>query len=130
MSRRIFSEIEKQPQPPLWRQGLEEVKLAFLYLLLQGMSLFLAVQGHAFLSTLGAALSIAYLVAAMALDKKTVDGTLRFVLPSAIGAVHVRDVTDIDTLVATLEAGRALCEWSGGAEAQPTLGHTPDGADD
>mgnify|MGYP000026463478 CR=1 FL=1 len=63
-----FPEIEKQPQPPLWRQGLEEVKLAFLYLLLQGMSLFLAVQGHAFLSTLGAALSIAYLVAAMALD--------------------------------------------------------------
>ena len=63
-----FPDLEKQPQPPLWRQGLEEVKLAILYLLLQGMSLFLAVQGHAALATLGAALSLGYLVAAMALD--------------------------------------------------------------
>ncbi len=63
-----FPDLEKQPQPPLWKQGLEEVKLAVLYLLLQGMSLFLAVQGHASLATLGAALSLGYLVAAMALD--------------------------------------------------------------
>lgn len=63
-----FPELEKQRQPPLWRQGLEEVKLAFLYLLLQGMSLFLAVQDYTFLASLGAALSIAYLVAAMTLD--------------------------------------------------------------
>ena len=63
-----FPELGKQPQPPLWRQGLEEVKLASLYLLLQGMSLYLAVQGHDALATLGAALSIGYLVAAMALD--------------------------------------------------------------
>lgn len=63
-----FPELEKQPQPPLWRQGLEEVKLASLYVLLQGMSLYLAVQGHSALAALGAALSIGYLVAAMALD--------------------------------------------------------------
>jgi|TARA_B100001059_G_scaffold90193_1_gene88841 hypothetical protein len=63
-----FPELKKQRHPPLWRQGLEEVKLAFLYLLLQGMSLFLAVQGYPFLATLGATLSIAYLITAMALD--------------------------------------------------------------
>lgn len=63
-----FPELKKQRQPPLWRQGLEEVKLAFLYLLLQGMSLFLAVQGYPLLAALGATLSIAYLVTAMALD--------------------------------------------------------------
>ena len=63
-----FPELKKQPQPALWRQGLEEVKLAFLYFLLQGMSLYLALQGHPTLATLGAALSIAYLITAMALD--------------------------------------------------------------
>lgn len=66
--RERFPELGKQLQPPLWRQGLEEVKLAFLYLLLQGMSLFLAVQDYTFLASLGAALSIAYLVSAMTLD--------------------------------------------------------------
>ena len=66
--RERFPELEKQPLPPLWSQGLEEIKLAFLYFLLQGMSLFLAVQGYPILASLGAALSIAYLVAAMALD--------------------------------------------------------------
>jgi hypothetical protein len=63
-----FPELEKQPQPSLWKQGLEEVKLAILYLLLQGMSLYLAVQGHKSLALLGASLSIGYLIAAMALD--------------------------------------------------------------
>lgn len=66
--RERFPELKEHPQPPIWRQGLEEVKLAFLYLLLQGMSLFLAVQGHPLLASLGSGLSIAYLVAAMALD--------------------------------------------------------------
>ena len=66
--RERFPELGKQPEPPLWHQGLEEIKLAFLYLLLQGMSLFLAVQDYPFLASLGAALSIAYLVIAMALD--------------------------------------------------------------
>jgi hypothetical protein len=63
-----FPELEKQPQPVLWQQGLEEVKLAVLYLLLQGMSFYLALQGHPQLARLGAGLSVAYLVAAMALD--------------------------------------------------------------
>ena len=63
-----FPELEKQHPHPLWRQGLEEVKLAFLYLLLQGMSFFLAVQGYPFLAALGGTLSIVYLVTAMALD--------------------------------------------------------------
>lgn len=63
-----FPDLEKRPQPPLWEQGLEEVKLALLYLLLQGLSLFLAVQGLPFLAKLGTALSLGYLVAAMALD--------------------------------------------------------------
>lgn len=63
-----FPEFKKQAPPPLWRQGLEEIKLATLYLLLQGMSLYLAVQGHPALATLGAVLSIGYLIAAMALD--------------------------------------------------------------
>ena len=63
-----FPEFEKLPQPPLWRQGLEEVKLASLYLLLQGMSFYLAMQGHTTLATLGASLSVGYLVGAMALD--------------------------------------------------------------
>ena len=62
-----FPELEKQPQPALWQQGLEEVKLAVLYLLLQGMSFYLALQGHPQLARLGAGLSVAYLVAAMAL---------------------------------------------------------------
>ena len=63
-----FPELEKQPQPPLWRQGLEEVKLATLYLILQGMSFYLAMQGHTTLTTLGSSLSIGYLVGAMAFD--------------------------------------------------------------
>jgi len=50
------------------------------------------------------------MVAAMALDKKTIDGTLRFILPSAIGTVHVHDVTDTKALVATLESSTSLCE--------------------
>ena len=63
-----FPELEKHPQPALWKQGLEEVKLAILYLLLQGFSLFLTLQGHPLLSTLGTVLSLAYLVGAMTLD--------------------------------------------------------------
>jgi len=63
-----FPELEKKPQPPLWRQGLEEVKLASLYLILQGMSFYLAMQGQTTLATLGASLSVGYLVGAMALD--------------------------------------------------------------
>lgn len=63
-----FPELKDHPEVPLWRQGLEEVKLAILYLLLQWMSLFLTLQGHPFLGQLGTALSIAYLVGAMALD--------------------------------------------------------------
>ena len=63
-----FPDLEKQTPPPLWKQGLEEIKLAVLYLLLQGMSLFLAMQGHTSLASLGAILSMGYLVAAMALD--------------------------------------------------------------
>lgn len=63
-----FPELEKQAPPPLWKQGLEEIKLAFLYLILQSLSLFLTLQGHPALAKIGTALSIAYLVAAMALD--------------------------------------------------------------
>ncbi len=50
------------------------------------------------------------MVAAMALDKKTIDGRLRFVLPSAIGKVHLHEVTDTVALEATLNAGASLCE--------------------
>ena len=50
------------------------------------------------------------MVAAMALDKKTIDGTLRFVLPSSVGCVQVHDVTNTTELFATLNAGDALCE--------------------
>jgi len=53
------------------------------------------------------------MVAAMALDKKTIDGTLRFVLPSAIGTVRVHDITDESDMAAlndTLNAGASLCE--------------------
>lgn len=63
-----FPELEKQKQPSLLEQGLEEVKLASLYLLLQSLSLYLALQGHALLATIGTALSISYLIFAMALD--------------------------------------------------------------
>lgn len=63
-----FPDLKKHDPPPMWRQGLEEIKLAFLYIHLQGMSLFLAVQGHAILASLGTALSVAYLIAAMTLD--------------------------------------------------------------
>ncbi len=63
-----FPELEKQAQAPLWRQGLEEVKLAGLYLILQGMSFYLAMQGQTTLATLGSSLSVAYLVGAMAFD--------------------------------------------------------------
>lgn len=49
------------------------------------------------------------MVAAMALDKKTLDGTLRFVLPDAIGRVHLREISDTAELVATLNAGSELC---------------------
>jgi len=51
------------------------------------------------------------MVATMALDKKTIDGTLRFVLPSKIGAVQVHEVTDTTALEVTLEAGTSLCEF-------------------
>lgn len=53
------------------------------------------------------------LVAAMALDKKTIDGTLHFVLPSAIGTVAVHDInTDaqMKALKETLGSGALLCE--------------------
>ena len=63
-----FADLEKQSPPPLWQQGLEEVKLAILYLLLQGLSLFLALQGHPALAILSTILSIAYLAGAMTLD--------------------------------------------------------------
>lgn len=63
-----FPQLKKHDPPPLWQQGLEEVKLAMLYLLLQGLSLFLTLQGQPFLARLSTALSIAYLIAAMALD--------------------------------------------------------------
>ena len=63
-----FPELEKQAQPALWRQGLEEVKLAVLYLLLQGFSLFLTLQGHPVLAHAGTALAIGYLIGAMTLD--------------------------------------------------------------
>ena len=49
------------------------------------------------------------MVAAMALDKKTLDGTLRFVLPNVIGRVHLCEVRDTTELVATLNAGSELC---------------------
>ncbi len=57
------------------------------------------------------------LIAAMALDKKTRDGTLRFVLPSEIGAVAVHNIgTDeqMKALKETLGAGHSLCEEPGG----------------
>ena len=54
------------------------------------------------------------MVATMALDKKTIDGRLRFILPSAIGNVHVHEATaettDKAALEATLNAGTLLCE--------------------
>lgn len=53
------------------------------------------------------------LVAAMALDKKTIDGTLRFVLPSEIGKVAVHNIStdeQMNALKATLNAGLALCD--------------------
>lgn len=50
------------------------------------------------------------IVAAMALDKKTTDGTLRFVLPTEIGKVAVHSITDTSPLFATLNAGPTLCE--------------------
>ncbi len=61
----------------------------------------------------GAELAADDLVAAMALDKKTIDGTLHFVLPSAIGTVAVHDInTDaqIKALKETLGSGALLCE--------------------
>ncbi len=64
------------------------------------------------------------LIAAMALDKKTIDGTLRFILPSAIGAVHVHNLTDDSALRATLEAGSGLCEVA----VNPQVDSGPDGA--
>ena len=63
-----FPNLKRHPQPPLLEQGLEEFKLASLYLLLQSLSLYLALQGHTFLATLGSALSVTYLILAMALD--------------------------------------------------------------
>ena len=53
------------------------------------------------------------MVAAMALDKKTLDGTLRFVLPNVIGRVHLCEVRDTTELVATLNAGSELCLEAG-----------------
>jgi len=64
----FFPNLEKHKQPPLLKQGLEEVKLACLYLLLQSLSLYLALQGHIFLATIGSTLSVYYLIFAMALD--------------------------------------------------------------
>ncbi len=63
-----FPDLRKHQQPPLLEQGLEEVKLAILYLLLQSLSLYLALQGHQFLAAVGSALSVSYLILAMALD--------------------------------------------------------------
>jgi 3-dehydroquinate synthetase len=43
-------------------------------------------------------------VEAMALDKKTIGGRLRFVLPSALGAVELREVS-AEQVAAVLEEG-------------------------
>ena len=50
------------------------------------------------------------IVAAMALDKKSIDGSLRFILPTAIGSVRLHEVSDTDALKDTLLAGDRLCE--------------------
>jgi len=57
------------------------------------------------------------LLAAMTLDKKTIDGTLRFVLPSEIGVVAVHDIStdrQMKALKETLSADHSLCEGPGG----------------
>jgi 3-dehydroquinate synthase len=60
-----------------------------------------------------AALAAEDILAAMALDKKTIDGRLRFVLPSAIGSVAVHDIStdaQMRALHDTLGSGPLLCE--------------------
>jgi 3-dehydroquinate synthase len=49
------------------------------------------------------------MLAAMGMDKKVVDGTLRLILPSAIGAAIIEDEVDPTLLGETLLAGEALC---------------------
>ncbi len=60
-----FPDLHRPREPSLPRQGLEELKFAGLYLLLQGLSLYLALFGYQFASSV---LSIGYLVIAMTLD--------------------------------------------------------------
>jgi len=66
--REHFPHLKAHSSPSLWRQGLEELKLASLYLILQSLSLYLIIQGKPHWATLGSALSIGYLILAMTLD--------------------------------------------------------------
>lgn len=63
--RERFPNLDRPREPSLLQQGIEELKFAALYLVLQGLSLYLAMYGFKFASS---ALSISYLVIAMTLD--------------------------------------------------------------
>jgi len=63
--RERFPDLDRPREPSLLQQGVEELKFAGLYLVLQGLSLSLAIYGYQFAS---AGLSISSLVLAMTLD--------------------------------------------------------------
>ena len=63
--RERFPELDRPREPSLLQQGIEELKFAGLYLVLLGLSLYLALYGLEFASS---ALSVSYLVIAMTLD--------------------------------------------------------------
>jgi len=54
-------------------------------------------------------LSAEKFLAAMGMDKKVVDGSLRLILASRIGEAFVADSVDPGKLIETLEAGESLC---------------------
>ena len=63
-----FPELEKGRELPLYKQGIDELKLLGIYSVLFSVSLFLGLQGNTTLSLIGSLIGYWYLVLAMALD--------------------------------------------------------------
>ena len=63
-----FPELNKGQELPLYKQGIDELKLLGFYSVLLSVSIFLGLQGNSTLSLIGACIGHWYLALAMALD--------------------------------------------------------------
>lgn len=64
----VLPDLPKGKELPLWRQGMQECKLGFLYLTLQLFSIYLGLQEHISLAVVASMIGYWYLMFAMAVD--------------------------------------------------------------